>query len=89
MMKCKEYLAFINADTGKIKQSFELEFNSKDCIEGRRPQLIKKLLTLALKERWINGRQLFGYLKKTHGITGKDILSWVFGEDPTHKEEDD
>jgi len=85
MMKCKEYLAFINADTGKIKHRFELTFDSTDCIEGRRPQLIKKLLTLALKERWINGRQLFGYLKKTHGITGKDMLAWAFGEDPTNQ----
>jgi len=89
MMKCKEYLAFVNADTNEIKHRFELEFDSKDCIEGRRPQLIKKLLTIALKEKWLDGRQLFSYLKKTHGITGKDMLDYVFGFDPTHKEEDD
>ena len=89
MIKCKEYLAFINAETGEIKHRFELDFNSKDCIEGRRPQLIKKLLTLALKEKWINGKQLFGYLKKTHGITGRDMLAWVFGEDPTNSQKED
>jgi len=89
MMKCKEYLAFVNAKTGKIKERFEITFETQTEINGRRPQLIKKLLTRALEEKWINGQQLFGYLKKTHGITGRDMLRWAFNEDPTHKEEDD
>ena len=85
MIKCREYLAFVNADTGKIKERFELEFNSSDLkIEGRRPQLIKKLLSKSLEEKWISGRCLWAYLKKTRGITGRDLLAWAFGEDPTH-----
>jgi len=90
MIKCKEYLAFVNANTGEIKERFEIEFNEKDLkIEGRRPQLIKKLLSKSLDEKWINGRNLWAYLKKSRGITGRDLLSWAFGPDPTHPEKDD
>ena len=91
-IKCREYLAFVNADTGKIKERFEIIYNESDLrIEGRRPQLIKKLLSKGLEENWISGRCLWAYLKKTHGITGRDLLAWAFGSDPTHndKEEDD
>jgi len=89
MIKCKEYLAFVNADTGKIKERFELCFSNTDLIEGRRPQLIKKLLSKALEENWITGQQLFTYLKKTKGITGKDIFNWTFGFDFTHEEKEE
>ena len=83
MIKCKEYLAFVNAKSDKVKYRFELEFDEKDLrIEGRRKQLIKKVLTYCLKNNVISGRELFGYLKKTHGITGRDMLSWAFGENP-------
>jgi hypothetical protein len=88
MIKCKEYLAFVNANTGEIKERFELEFNSNELkIEGRRPQLIKKLLSKSLEEKWINGRCLWAYLKKTRGITGRDLLSWAFGENPLDEDE--
>ena len=83
MIKCKEYLAIVNAKSDKIKYRFELEFDEKDLrIEGRRKQLIKMVLTYCLKNNVISGRELFGYLKKTHGITGRDMLSWAFGENP-------
>jgi len=89
MIKCKEYLAFVNADTGKIKERFEINYNNTDLrIEGRRPQLIKKLLSQSLEENWITGEQLFDYLKKTKGITGKDIFNWVYGFNPLNKQKE-
>jgi len=86
-MKCKECLAFINPDTGKIKHRFELEFNEKDLIlEGRRPQLIKKLLEESLKEDWINIENLLIHLKKVHLLKFMNYLNIVFDYNPIDPE---
>jgi len=91
MIKCREYLAFVNAETNEIKTRFEIEFDEKDLkLEGRRPQLIKKLLSKCLEEKWITGQNLWGYLKRSRGITGKDLLAWAYGKnifDDKEKEE--
>jgi len=81
MMKCKEHLAFVSCNTGKVKERFELQFNEKDLlIEGRRKQLAKKLITYFLNKNILTGQELFSYLKKTHAITGRDLLRYAYGK---------
>jgi len=80
MNKCVEYLAFVDSKTGRIKERFELEFTEKEILEGRRPQLIKKLVAKAIKEKWIKGWQIFKYMKNTRTITTGDLLTFAFSD---------
>lgn len=88
MNKCVEYLAFVDAKTGKIKERFELEFEDKTPIEGRRPQLIKKLVGRALDEKDLKAYCLVSFLKNSKNpLTGQrrltvvDLLKYAFSDE--------
>ena len=81
MNKCVEYLAFVDAKTGKIKERFEIEFTEKELLEGRRPQLLKKINGKAIDEKWVKSWRLFQYLKKTNRLTGRDLLTYAFADE--------
>lgn len=81
MNKCVEYLAFVDAKTGKIKERFELVVDGKEPLEGRRSQLIKKLIGYSISERWIKPYQLFAYLKKRKYITIIDLLRYAYSDE--------
>lgn len=85
---CTEYLAFVDAKTGEVKKRFELEFSEKDLIEGRRPQLIKKLVGLALDEKYLKAYCLISFLKNSKNpvtgqrrLTVKDFLQYAFSDE--------
>jgi hypothetical protein len=79
--KCVEYLAFVDAKTGRIKERFEIEFTEKELLEGRRPQLIKKIIAKAVKEKWVKGWQLFKFMKKSNTLTTYDLLTFAFADE--------
>lgn len=81
MNKNIEYLAFIDKETGEIKERFEIHLEGKEDFEGRRCQLIKKLVGYSIKQRWIKFPQLFDYLKRTDLVTTRDLLAYAFGRD--------
>ncbi len=76
--KCVEHLCFVSTKNGGEKERFELMFSKKDKLDGRRPQLIKKLVGRALDENWIKPYQLFGYLKKTKKLKVTDLLEYAY-----------
>ena len=80
MNKNVEYLAFVDAETGKIKQRFEIEIDSCN-LEGRRPQLIKKIIAESVKNKWLKPGQLFAFLKKKKIITTMELLSYAYGSE--------
>jgi hypothetical protein len=77
MNKCVEYLAFINPKTGEIKERFELEFTEKELLQGRRPQLLKKLIDKAIDDKWLKSWQLYKHLKQTNRINFVDLLKYA------------
>ena len=84
MNKNVEYLAFVDSQTGKKKQRFEIILSEKETnetFEGRRCQLIKKLIAHSLKEKWIKFPQLFDHLKKKQLVSTRDLLTYAFSRD--------
>jgi len=83
MNKNVEYLAFVDSQTGKIKERFEIVLNEKsgENFEGRRSQLIKKLVSHSIKEKWVKFPQLFDHLKKKQLVTTRDMLTYAFSRD--------
>jgi len=78
MNKNVEYLAFVDKETGKVKERFEIELEGNEEFEGRRCQLIKKLIAHSLQKKWIKFPQLFDFLKKKQLVTTRDLLTYAF-----------
>jgi len=81
MNKCIEHLAFIDCKTGKIKIRFELALDQVENLEGRRPQLIKKIVGHGIEKGWIKPRQLFAYLKQKKLITVLDLIAYAYSNE--------
>jgi len=78
MNKCVEHLAFIDKNTGKIKERFEVHFKEETEIEGRRKQLCKKTIKMFIEKKYISSVDIFEYMKKTDPEFTKNLLLHQF-----------
>ena len=81
MIKCSERLAFVN-EKGKVKDYFEIIYNENEAkVEGRRKQLIKKLLLKSIDEQWISPAEVFAFLKKNKKFNIITLSQFIFSKE--------